>query len=174
MRRPTGSSDFDENSSFARAKDCEPCGGHGWRGWRRPRFCCVPATTWADGVMLDGVSPAPRARRHELGYADNGAMILDNPAAMTNVEGDGLFDVGGDGVMSNLRYRTRRGQASALASRRYRRSATSAKVPTATGPWHRHVHAGRLLVALLPHPYGVPAGRAIYGNAEIRIVRLAE
>jgi long-chain fatty acid transport protein len=59
----------------------------------------------ADGVMLDGVSPRATGRGGtNVGYADNGAMILDNPAAMTNVEGDGLLDVGGDGVLTNLRY----------------------------------------------------------------------
>jgi long-chain fatty acid transport protein len=59
----------------------------------------------ADGVILDGVSPRALGRGGtNLGYADNGAMLLDNPAAMTNVQGNGLFDVGGDGILSNLRY----------------------------------------------------------------------
>lgn len=59
----------------------------------------------ADGVILDGVSPRALGRGGtNVGYADNGAMLLDNPAAMTNVQGNGLFDLGGDGVLSNLRY----------------------------------------------------------------------
>ena len=34
-------------------------------------------TTWADGVILDGVSPRSLGRGGtNLGYADNGAMIL--------------------------------------------------------------------------------------------------
>ena len=69
----------------------------GWLG--------VVGTALADGVILDGVSPRAFGRGGtNQGYADNGAMLLDNPAAMTNVAGDGLFDFGGDGVISNFRY----------------------------------------------------------------------
>jgi long-subunit fatty acid transport protein len=39
-----------------------------------------------------------------LGFADNAAVILDNPAAMTNVAGTGLFEAGVDTVICSVDY----------------------------------------------------------------------
>ena len=39
-----------------------------------------------------------------LGFADNGAIINDNPGAMSNVAGDGLFDASADALITDLHY----------------------------------------------------------------------
>ncbi|MCC7420147.1 MAG: outer membrane protein transport protein [Planctomycetaceae bacterium] len=59
----------------------------------------------ADGLFLNGVSPRSIGRGGtNQGFADNGAIILENPAAMTNVEGRGLFDIGGDLLFTDFLY----------------------------------------------------------------------
>jgi long-chain fatty acid transport protein len=63
------------------------------------------SNVWADGVMLDGVSPRSVARGGtNLGFADNGGVIYDNPGAMVNVAGDGLVDIGGEGLFVSGHY----------------------------------------------------------------------
>ena len=53
----------------------------------------MAATAWSDGLFLDGVSPRSLSRGGtNQGYADNGEILFDNPAAMSNVKGDGLFE----------------------------------------------------------------------------------
>lgn len=59
----------------------------------------------ADGVMLNGVSPRSIGRGGtNLGFADNGAMLYDNPAAMVNLRGEGLLDVGADMLLGDYHY----------------------------------------------------------------------
>ena len=59
----------------------------------------------ADGVMLDGVSPRSVARGGtNLGFFDNGGVIYDNPGAMVNVCGQGLVDIGGEGLFVSGHY----------------------------------------------------------------------
>ena len=44
------------------------------------------ASAFADGLFLNGVSPRSIGRGGtNQGFADNGAVIFDNPAAMTRV-----------------------------------------------------------------------------------------
>ncbi|HTQ40885.1 MAG TPA: outer membrane protein transport protein [Pirellulales bacterium] len=58
------------------------------------------ATAWADGVMLDGVSPRSLSRGGtNLGFADNGGIIFDDPAAMVNIDGQEMVDIGGDALI---------------------------------------------------------------------------
>ncbi len=45
----------------------------------------------ADGIILDGVSAYTIGRGGtNLGFADNGSILHDNPAAMGQIESDGL------------------------------------------------------------------------------------
>lgn len=60
---------------------------------------------WADGVIRDGLGAISSGRGGtNLGFSDNGEILLDNPAAMTNVAGNGLFEVGGDLLFTDLKY----------------------------------------------------------------------
>jgi long-chain fatty acid transport protein len=55
--------------------------------------------------MLDGLSPRAIGRGGtNMGFADNGAIVLENPGAMTNVNGNGLIDAGLDTVIVSGRY----------------------------------------------------------------------
>lgn len=59
----------------------------------------------ADGLIRDGVGPISMGRGGtNMGYADNGAIILDNPGAMVNVQGNGLADLAVDTVISEVHY----------------------------------------------------------------------
>lgn len=57
----------------------------------------IPATALADGLVRDGVGPISTGRGGtNQGFADNAAIILDNPGAMVNVNGTGLLEAGAD------------------------------------------------------------------------------
>lgn len=59
----------------------------------------------ADGLIRDGVGPISTGRGGtNQGFADNSAIILDNPAAMVNVEGTGLGELGVDTVITSVHY----------------------------------------------------------------------
>src|SRR5262245_7471814 len=59
----------------------------------------------ADGVVRDGMGPISTGRgATNLGFADNVVIIHDNPAAMSNVDGMGLFEGGVDTVICDLQY----------------------------------------------------------------------
>src|SRR5438046_6277232 len=59
----------------------------------------------ADGVVRDGVGPISTGRgATNLGFADNAAIILDNPAGMSNVAGTGLLEGGVDTVIPGIHY----------------------------------------------------------------------
>jgi long-chain fatty acid transport protein len=59
----------------------------------------------ANGVMLDGLTPRSIGRGGtNMGFADNGGIVLENPGAMTNVNGNGLLDVGIDTVIVSGHY----------------------------------------------------------------------
>jgi len=65
----------------------------------------VSATALADGVHMNGVSPRAIGRGGtNIAHADNGAVFFDNPAAAVNVPGCGLFDVGGNLLLMDMRY----------------------------------------------------------------------
>src|SRR5215471_18420809 len=74
------------------------------RKWAsRIAFCiCLAASRYAfsDGVMVDEVSPRALSRGGtNLGFSDNGGMLLDNPAAMVNVDGSKMVDIGVDTLL---------------------------------------------------------------------------
>lgn len=61
--------------------------------------------SWADGVMLDGLSPRSIGRGGtNLGHADNGALWFDNPAAAVNIDGCGLLDLGMDVIITQFQF----------------------------------------------------------------------
>jgi long-subunit fatty acid transport protein len=65
----------------------------------------LAAPARADGVVLNGISPRSLSRGGtNLGHADNGGVIHDNPAAMVNLDGCGLFEVGTIGLISTFDY----------------------------------------------------------------------
>jgi long-chain fatty acid transport protein len=69
----------------------------------RIAFCiCLAASRYAfsDGVMVDEVSPRALSRGGtNLGFADNGGILLDNPAAMVNIDGNKMIDIGADTLL---------------------------------------------------------------------------
>jgi long-chain fatty acid transport protein len=68
-------------------------------------LACTPSVLWADGVVRDGMGPISTGRgATNLAFADNAAIIYDNPAGMANVEGLGLLEGGVDTVICNLHY----------------------------------------------------------------------
>jgi long-chain fatty acid transport protein len=77
--------------------------------WLVPLTVCAclvaGGVAWADGVMLNGISPRSLTRGGtNLGHADNGAIIHDNPAAMVNIAGDGMFELGVDALICDFGY----------------------------------------------------------------------
>ncbi len=59
----------------------------------------------ADGLVRDGVGPISIGRGGtNLGFADNTAIIMDNPGALVNVANDGMFEFGADTVVSQVHY----------------------------------------------------------------------
>lgn len=65
----------------------------------------MPAIARADGLIRDGIGAISSGRGGtNLGFADNGVVLLDNPGAMVNVRGNGLFDAGVDTVISQIHY----------------------------------------------------------------------
>lgn len=66
---------------------------------------CQATALWADGLMRDGVGPISTGRGGtNQGFADNSAIILDNPAAMVNVDSCGLAELGVDTVITTTNY----------------------------------------------------------------------
>src|ERR1700680_888025 len=64
-----------------------------------------PLPAWADGLVRDGVGPISTGRGGtNQGFADNAAIILDNPGAMVNVAGSGLVELGADTVITQVHY----------------------------------------------------------------------
>src|SRR5262245_28288157 len=59
----------------------------------------------ADGGVRDGIGPISTGRgATNLGFADNAAIIYDNPGALSNVIGDGLLEGGVDTVICGIQY----------------------------------------------------------------------
>jgi long-subunit fatty acid transport protein len=58
-----------------------------------------------DGVIRDGLGALSIGRGGtNIASADNGEILLDNPAGMANVEGSGLVDLGVDVLFTDLQY----------------------------------------------------------------------
>ena len=59
----------------------------------------------ADGLIRDGIGAISGGRGGtNMGFADNGAILLDNPGALVNVAGNGLLDLDVDTVTSQVHY----------------------------------------------------------------------
>src|SRR5258708_397684 len=73
-------------------------------------FICVgllgsPYRAWADGVVRDGVGAISSGRGGtNLGFADNGAILLDNPGSLVNVQGNGLMEADVDTLITDIQY----------------------------------------------------------------------
>jgi long-chain fatty acid transport protein len=65
----------------------------------------LPSSVQADGLVRDGVGAVSLGRGGtNLGFADNGAILLDNPAGMMNMSGQGLFDLSVDNLVTDINY----------------------------------------------------------------------
>ena len=59
----------------------------------------------ASGLIRDGVGPVSAGRGGtNIGHFDNVAVLLDNPAAIVNLPGQGLFEFSIDTVITDLHY----------------------------------------------------------------------
>ena len=66
---------------------------------------CAGNFVLADGVVRDSIGARTTGRGGvNLGYADNGAIIVDNPAGLSNINGLGLTDYGFDALFTDLSY----------------------------------------------------------------------
>ena len=67
--------------------------------------CLGTSSALADGVIRDGLGAVSSGRGGtNIAHFDNGQILLDNPAAMLNIEGTGLYEVGVDLLFTDLRY----------------------------------------------------------------------
>jgi long-subunit fatty acid transport protein len=65
----------------------------------------LPATAAADGVIRDGVGAITTGRGGtNLGFNDNGELLLDNPAGIVGIQGTQLVEIGADLLFTNLTY----------------------------------------------------------------------
>jgi len=65
----------------------------------------LPCRLLADGVVFDGIGPISTGRgATNLAFADNAAIINDNPAGMSNVQGSGLMEGGVDTCIPSIQY----------------------------------------------------------------------
>jgi long-chain fatty acid transport protein len=63
------------------------------------------AAARADGLIRDGLGAISGGRGGtNLGFADNGAILYDNPGSLVNVSGNGLCDLDVDTVIPQVRY----------------------------------------------------------------------
>lgn len=76
--------------------------------WARVTLClalAASATVSADGIHMNGLSPRALGRGGtNIAHSDNGAILFDNPAGAAFISGDGLFDVGGNLLITDFRY----------------------------------------------------------------------
>lgn len=72
---------------------------------------------WADGVIRDGLGAISSGRGGvNIGHADNGEILLDNPAAMVNISGRRLAELSADVLICDLNYRDPENDQYALAN----------------------------------------------------------
>jgi long-subunit fatty acid transport protein len=63
------------------------------------------STVLADGVIRDGLGARSSGRAGtNIAFADTGVIIYDNPAGMSNVDGNGLAEAGFDILFTDLTY----------------------------------------------------------------------
>jgi long-chain fatty acid transport protein len=59
----------------------------------------------ADGVIFDGLNARTIGRGGtNIAHSDNGAILHDNPSAMVNIDGEGMFELGATGLFTDLHY----------------------------------------------------------------------
>lgn len=67
--------------------------------------CQLHATARADGVILNGVSAYTIGRGGtNIAFADNGSMLHDNPASMTQMDGDAMLQIGATALFTDFSY----------------------------------------------------------------------
>lgn len=69
--------------------------------------CLLLATdfAWSNGVVRDSMGATSSGRAGaNIAHSDNGAILLNNPAGMINVTGNGLYEFGIDTVITDLDY----------------------------------------------------------------------
>ena len=65
----------------------------------------VGRNLFADGMYRDGVGAISTGRGGtNLGFSDNGEILLDNPAGMANLSGLGLVEIGVDTLFTDITY----------------------------------------------------------------------
>lgn len=65
---------------------------------------CI-STAYGDGVIRDGLGAISSGRGGtNIAHSDNGEILLDNPAALVNIEGSRLFEVSADLLITDLHY----------------------------------------------------------------------
>jgi long-chain fatty acid transport protein len=65
----------------------------------------LPGIASADGLVRDGLGAISGGRGGtNIGFADNGAVLYDNPGSLVNVAGNGLLDLDVDTIVSQVRY----------------------------------------------------------------------
>jgi long-subunit fatty acid transport protein len=68
-------------------------------------LCVATRCTLGDGVVRDSVGATAAGRGGtNIAFSDNGAVLLDNPAAIVNVPGNGMIGFGVDGLITDLDY----------------------------------------------------------------------
>jgi len=81
-------------------------------------FSITSGTALADGTILDGLSPRSIGRGGtNIAFADNGAVLCDNPAAMVNIQGNTMMDLGGELMLTDFDFANPRNAAAAEFSR---------------------------------------------------------
>lgn len=69
-------------------------------------FVAAYSQAFADGLIRDGVGAISVGRGGtNIAHSDNGAILLDNPAGLINVQGRGLFEFNIDTLVTDLDYR---------------------------------------------------------------------
>jgi long-chain fatty acid transport protein len=59
----------------------------------------------ADGIIVDSVEAISAGRGGtNIAQSDNGGVILSNPSGILNADGDGLWEVGAEGLITDLHY----------------------------------------------------------------------
>jgi long-subunit fatty acid transport protein len=65
----------------------------------------LPGIARADGVVRDGLGAISGGRGGtNIGFADNGAVLYDNPGSLVNVAGNGLADIDVDTIIPQVTY----------------------------------------------------------------------
>ena len=59
----------------------------------------------AEGVLRDSVGARSAGRGGtDIAFSDNGVILLDNPAGMVNIDGQGMAEIGFDFLFTDLKF----------------------------------------------------------------------